>query len=288
MPSLVALIELARPAQWIKNGFVLLPLFFGHALFVPASVRGAVLATIAFCLAASAVYAFNDSRDVARDRLHPLKRTRPLARGAISVDGARRFAALLCASALALAAISSLPLMAVIAAYLAVNFAYSHGLKHVAWLDVGMVASGFALRIVAGGIGANVPLTGWILAMGFVLALMLALGKRHGDLVHVGEAGARAVAGYRRVDVERVLGLLGVAVIAAYVFYTLSPEVLARHGHKALVYSTPWVALGVIRYLGLVFKHGAGGDPSRLAVRDPILLLATIGWLCTLAAILYA
>ncbi|MEO8011595.1 MAG: UbiA prenyltransferase family protein [Dokdonella sp.] len=288
MPRLVALIELARPAQWIKNGFVLLPLFFGHALFVAASVRGAVLATIAFCLASSAVYAFNDSRDVARDRLHPLKRARPLARGALSVQGARRFAALLAATALALSAISSLLLMAVIAAYLLVNLAYSLGLKHVAWLDVGIVASGFALRIVAGGVGANVPLTGWILAMGFVLALMLALGKRHADLVHGGDVGVRAVGGYRRVDVDRVLAVLAGAVIAAYVFYTLSPDVLARHGHKALVYSTPWVALGVIRYLVLVFRHGAGGDPSRLAVRDPLLLLATIGWLATLAAILYA
>lgn len=288
MPPLVALIELARPAQWIKNGFVLLPLFFGHALFIPASVRGAVLATLAFCLASSAVYAFNDSRDVARDRLHPLKRTRPLARGAIGVDGARRFAALLAALALLLSALVGPLLMAVIGVYLLVQLAYSLGLKHVAWLDVGIVASGFALRIVAGGIGADVPLTGWILAMGFVLALMLALGKRHGDLVHVGEVGARAVDGYRRVDVERVLAVLAGAVIAAYVFYTLSPDVLARHGHKALVFSTPWVALGVIRYLVLVFKHGAGGDPSRLAVRDPLLLLATIGWLATLAAILYA
>ncbi|HNR91857.1 MAG TPA: UbiA prenyltransferase family protein [Dokdonella sp.] len=282
-----ALVELARPGQWLKNGFVLLPLFFGHALLSAPAVRGALLATLAFCLASSAVYAFNDARDVERDRRHPDKCRRPLARGALSLQAAFVFAALAAVAALALGAIATPAVAVTIGAYLALNLAYSLGLKRVAWLDVILVASGFALRIIAGGFGAGVPLTPWILVMGFLLALMLALGKRHGDLVHVENGAAHATDAYHATTIEHVLAVLAGAVFVAYVFYTLSPDVTARHGHRALVYSAPWVALGVARYLILVFRHAAGGDPSRLAVRDPWLLGATIGWLATLGVILY-
>ena len=285
--AMAALVELARPGQWLKNGFVLLPLFFGHALLSAPAVRGALLAALAFCLASSAVYAFNDARDVERDRRHPDKCRRPLARGALSLRTAFVFAALAALAALAIGGIAAAAVAATIAAYLALNLAYSLGLKRVAWLDVAIVACGFALRIVAGGFGAGVPLTPWILVMGFLLALMLALGKRHGDLVRVEDAGARATGSYRTVTIERVLAVLAGAVLVAYIFYTLSPEAIARHGHRALVYSAPWVALGVARYLVLVFRHAAGGDPSRLAVRDPWLLAATCGWLATLSVILY-
>ena len=287
MRAALAVVELARPAQWVKNGFVLLPLFFGHALLSVPALQDALLATLAFCLASSAVYAFNDTRDVARDRAHPDKASRPLARGAISVRTACLFAVTMAVLALALGVAVRPAVATIVGAYLVLQAGYSLGLKNIEWLDVILVASGFALRILAGGVAADVPLTPWILAMGFLLALMLALGKRHGDLVHVGDSAARATTGYTTVAIERVLAVLSGAVLAAYVFYTLSPEVIARHGQHALTYSTPWVVLGITRYLVLVFRHAAGGDPSRLAVRDPFLLAATVGWLATLALILY-
>lgn len=279
-------IELARPAQWIKNGFVLLPLFFGHAMLEREALRGALLATLAFCFAASAVYAFNDTRDIERDRVHPDKCLRPLARGALSVRSALWLAAGLALLAGLIAALCGIEVVAIIGFYLILQLGYSLGLKRIPFVDVSIVASGFALRIMAGGFAAQVPLTPWILVMGFLLALMLALGKRHGDLVHVGAARARA-ASYNLATIERVLGALSITVLIAYVLYTVSPAVVERHGQHALVYSTPWVLLGVLRYLFLVFKRGAGGDPSRLAVRDPYLLLATSGWLATLTIILY-
>ncbi|MEZ5461098.1 decaprenyl-phosphate phosphoribosyltransferase [Dokdonella sp.] len=287
MPRLSALIELARPTQWIKNGFVLLPLFFAHAMFDTSAMQGAVLATAAFCLVASAVYAFNDARDAERDRRHPDKCQRPVARGAVSADTAYVLTVALAGAGLVLAALVNIDVAAVIGAYFVMQLAYSLGLKRIAWLDVGIVASGFALRILAGGLAAGVPLTPWILAMGFLLALMLALGKRHGDLTHVSDSASRATSAYNLKSIERTLAVLGGAVVLAYIFYTFSPDVLARHGHHALFFSTPWVLLGVFRYLFLVFKRGSGGDPSRLAVRDPVLLVSTVGWLTTLALILY-
>lgn len=281
-----ALLELARPEQWIKNGFVLLPLIFGQAAGDLAAVRGALLATLAFCLLSSAVYAGNDVVDAERDRRHPVKCARPVARGAVKPAQALVFAAILAAAALAIGAFGGgLLLVSTLAAYLALQVAYTLALKHVAYLGAFAIAIGFVLRIVAGGIGAGVPLTPWIVALGFLLALLLALGKRHGDLVNARAEGSGLR--YDRVMLERTLIAIGAATFTAYVLYTLSPAVLARHGHHPLVFSTPWVALGLGRYLKVALRDGAGSDPSALAVSDPFLLLSVSGWLVTLGLILY-
>jgi hypothetical protein len=129
-----------------------------------------------------------------------------------------------------------------------------------------------------------VPLTPWIVALGFLLALLLALGKRHGDIVNLRAEGVGLR--YDRTTLERVMIAVAAATFTAYVLYTLSPAVLARHGHHPLVFSTPWVALGLGRYLKIAMRDGAS-DPSALAVRDPVLLLAVSGWLVTLGLILY-
>ncbi len=281
-----ALLALARPEQWIKNGFVLLPLIFGQAAGDPEALRGAILATLAFCLLSSAVYAGNDVVDRERDRGHPIKCTRPVACGAVTPAAALVFSGALVASALALGALAGgIPMIATLAAYLALQLAYSLALKHVRYLGAFAIALGFVLRIVAGGIGARVPLTPWIVALGFLLALLLALGKRHGDLVNARAVGAGLR--YDRTTLERILVAIAAATFTAYVLYTLSPTVLARHGHHPLVFSTPWVALGLGRYLKLALRDGAGSDPSALAVSDAVLLVSVIGWLATLALILY-
>ena len=280
-----ALLELARPEQWIKNGFVLLPLIFGQALGDAHALRGALFATIAFCFLSSAVYAGNDVVDVERDRRHAVKCTRPIARGDVTPAAALGLAVALAAIALSIAAIAGgVWLVATLAAYLALQIAYSLALKHVAYLGALVVATGFLMRIVAGGIGADVPLTPWIVALGFLLALLLALGKRHGDIVNLRAEGVGLR--YDRTTLERVMIAVAAATFTAYVLYTLSPAVLARHGHHPLVFSTPWVALGLGRYLKIAMRDGAS-DPSALAVRDPVLLLAVSGWLVTLGLILY-
>lgn len=282
-----ALLELARPEQWIKNGFVLLPLIFAHAAFDPVAVRGALIAVLAFCFASSAVYAGNDLVDVERDRRHPEKCRRPLARGAIGPGAARLFAILAAAAGLIVAAIDGWSLVVVIALYLALQVAYTLALKRVAYLDAIVLACGFLLRIVGGGVGPDIPLTPWIVVVGFLVALLLALGKRQGDLAQAVDPAARATRGYRLAALNRALVVVAIATLGAYVLYTVSPDVLARHGSHPLVWSTPWVALGLLRYLWLALRRGAGGNPSRLVLRDRWLLLAVAGWLVTLGLILY-
>jgi decaprenyl-phosphate phosphoribosyltransferase len=281
-----ALLALARPEQWIKNGFVLLPLIFGQAVGNPDALQGALFATLAFCLLSSAVYAGNDVVDAERDRGHPTKCNRPVARGAVTPAAALLFSGVLVAMSFALGALAGgVLLVATLAAYLALQLGYSLALKHVPYLGAFAIAVGFVLRIVAGGIGARVPLTPWIVALGFLLALLLALGKRHGDLVNARAVGAGLR--YDRTTLERILVAIAAATFTAYVLYTLSPTVLARHGHHPLVFSTPWVALGVGRYLKLALRDGAGSDPTALAVSDPVLLVSVAGWLATLALVLY-
>ena len=280
-----ALLQLARPEQWIKNVFVLLPLIFAQAAGDVAALRGALLATLAFCLLSSAVYAANDVVDADRDRRHPVKSRRPVARGAVTPAGALAFSGVLAAVSLAIGVeAGGLALLATLAAYLALQIAYTLALKHVAYVGAFAIAVGFVLRIVAGGIGAEVPLTPWIVALGFLLALLLALGKRHGEILNARAEGSALR--YDRTVLERLLIAIAAATFTAYLLYTVSPAVLARHGHHPLIFSTPWVALGLGRYLRVALRDGAS-DPSALAISDPVLLCAVFGWLATLALILY-
>ncbi|MCX7962635.1 MAG: decaprenyl-phosphate phosphoribosyltransferase [Burkholderiales bacterium] len=284
MSRVAALVELMRPRQWPKNGFVLAGLVFGHGWEEPAHVAAAIAATAAFCLGSGAVYAFNDCRDLARDRRHPRKRARPLARGAVSVRAAYALAAAAAAAGLALAAWAGPAAAACLAAYLALNVAYTLRLKTVPVLDVFAIAAGFMLRLLAGTAGIGIEPSKWLLACGFLLTLFLAFAKRRAELAQLGaEAGAhRAVlAAYSTVFLDRATFACAMATAAAYLLYALDAETAARHGTDDLVLTLPWVLLGLFRYLYRLHFRGAGGDPAEELVTDPVLALAVAGWFGT-------
>lgn len=279
---------LARPEQWIKNGFVLLPLFFGHKLFDLPVLYATFLATLAFCFLSSAVYAVNDVVDADSDRLHPAKFTRPLAQRTLNPRSALIFAIVLIILALSIAIVQSRTLCFVLIAYTVLQLAYSLKLKRIVLLDVAAIALGFVLRILAGGIAAQVELSPWIVVMSFLLALMLALGKRHSDLFHThASPSTSSWPNYTLHFAESCIVILATCSIVSYLLYTLSPDVLARHGSHPLYFSAAWVLFGVLRYVQLVVTQGGGGSPSRLAFTDPGILLAVLGWLGTLTIILY-
>ena len=178
MTRLRAWVELARPQQWVKNGFVLAGVLFGHAWGDPRLLAAALAATAAFCLASSATYAFNDCLDAARDRDHPDKRARPVARGAVAPREAYALSAALAAAGLALAAWAGASVALIVAAYFALNAAYTLGLKRVPVLDVFVIAAGFMLRLLAGTSGIGIEPSEWLLACGFLLALFLRFAHR--------------------------------------------------------------------------------------------------------------
>jgi len=281
MNRVPAFIELARLQQWAKNSFVLTGLLFGHAWQDPPLIAAAVVATVAFCLASSAVYAFNDAADAARDRRHPLKRARPVARGAISVREARAAAAALAAAGLAAATTVSALTAGIVAAYLVLNVAYTLGLKHIPVVDVFIIAAGFMLRLLAGTAGIGIEPSNWLLACGLLLTLMLGFGKRRAELEELDdEAGAhRAVLdAYTTGFLDRAVLVCAAGVVVCYAVYTVSPETAALHGTERLVLTLPWVLLGTFRYLFRLNYRGGGGDPADEVLRDPVLALSTLGW----------
>jgi 4-hydroxybenzoate polyprenyltransferase len=279
-----AYVELARPAHWVKNAFVLAGIVFGHASDDPDLLVAAVVTTISFCLVSSAVYAFNDSLDAEQDRDHPDKRNRPVARGAVSKREAFAIAAVLAASGLALAAWVGLVATGIIAAYLALNAVYTLGLKRVPVVDVFVIAAGFMLRLLAGTSGIGVEPSQWLLACGFLLTLFLGFAKRRAELARLAEDAAqhRAVLdAYTTGFLDKAILVCVVGMVVTYAAYTVSPETASLHGTRHLIVTLPWVLLGTFRYLFRLHFRGGGGDPAEEVMRDPILAASGIGWIAT-------
>ncbi|MGH8709591.1 MAG: decaprenyl-phosphate phosphoribosyltransferase [Burkholderiales bacterium] len=282
-------LELARPRHWVKNGFVLAGLLFGHAWGEPALVAGALAATLAFCLASSAVYAFNDAQDAAQDREHPAKRMRPVARGAITPRAAQWIGALLAAAALGIALAADVRVAAIVAAYVALNAAYSLGLKHVPVLDVFIIAAGFMLRLLAGTWGIGIEPSRWLLACGFLLTLFLGFAKRRAELDRLADdAGQhRAVLeDYTLAFLDRAVFACALGMVITYALYTVAETTVALHGTERLIWSLPWVLLGTFRYLFRLHYRGGGGDPAQELLRDPMLGAAALGWVATVTALI--
>ncbi|HEU4646983.1 MAG TPA: decaprenyl-phosphate phosphoribosyltransferase [Burkholderiales bacterium] len=279
-------LQLLRPHHWVKNGFVLAGLLFGHAWSEPATVLAALLATAAFCLASSAVYAYNDAHDAPRDREHPEKNDRPVARGAIAPAAARGLAAALAVLALGLAAWAGAAVIALVAAYLALNTAYTLGLKHVPVLDVFIIAAGFMLRLLAGTWGIGIEPSRWLLACGFLLTLFLGFAKRRAELDRLAHDAAlhRAVLeSYTLAFLDRAVFASVLGMVITYALYTVSDATMALHGTRQLIWTLPWVLLGTSRYLYRLHYRGGGGDPAQELLRDPLLAVAALGWVGTVA-----
>ena len=283
------LMRLLRPHQWLKNGFVFVGLLFGHAWADPVRLGQALAAFAAFCLLASAVYVMNDLIDREQDRLHPEKKNRPLAAGTVSVSAAAVLAAtcLVAGGAVAVLWAGSAPW--VFFAYVALNIAYSFGLKHIVILDVFIIASGFMLRILAGTLGLGIAPSQWLLLCGLMLTLFLGFAKRRAELDALPADGGvhrRVLEHYTAPMLNRFIGVAAAGTVISYAFYTVSAETVALHGTRGLIATVPFVLYGVLRYLWRLHARGGGGDPAQELLTDPHLLAATAGWLLLVLALL--
>ena len=281
-----ALIRLMRPHQWIKNGFLFVGIVFGHGWKDRDLVAEVLALFAAFCLVSSAVYVLNDIADRKADRLHPTKRSRPLASGEVSVGGALALCIALALSGLALAAAVSLAAFLIAAAYVGLNLAYSAGLKGVAILDVFMISGGFMLRILAGTAGVGIDPSKWLLLCGLMLTLFLGFCKRRAELVAAtgagnsnGATGRAALEGYSKTLLDRLITISVAGAAIGYALYTVDPDTIMLHGTDRLILTLPFVLYGLFRYLQVVYSKGGGGDPAWELLRDPHLIAATAGWL---------
>jgi decaprenyl-phosphate phosphoribosyltransferase len=300
------LIKTIRPHQWVKNLFVMAPMFFHKDLFSttsrgdPAlnlSVTGqAILATAVFCLLAGAVYTINDLVDVEADRVHPVKRDRPIASGAVPEGLARTFAVLLVVAALALAFVRfDWRFGAVAALYFVENIAYSFKLKKVAFLDVGLIAFGFVLRVYAGGLATLPPgesVSAYMLACTALLALFLGFGKRRHELEgeHAGKQRA-ALEAYSKRSLNVALTLTGLATAATYIAYTFDKDTEAFFHTQRLWLTAPFTVFGIVRFLFLVSGRAGRGrkaeSPTQEMLRDVPFVLNLVIWGIVVVAIVY-
>jgi 4-hydroxybenzoate polyprenyltransferase len=283
-------VKLLRPHQWVKSSFVFVGVFFDHAWNDPEAVLAAVLAAAAFSLAASAVYVFNDFADRERDRAHPVKCKRPLAAGTVRPATAVALGLFCGVLALVLAWLASPTVMLLIGAYFVMNAAYSLGLKHVAILDVFIIAAGFMLRLLAGTIGIGIAPSQWLLLCGLMITLFLGFAKRRAELyaLHVDQAGShrRVLDEYDPVLLDQMITVCSAGSLVTYSLYTLSPQTIALHGTEQLVWTVPLVLYGMFRYLYLLHRQRGGGDPAAELLADRQILASVVFWIAMVVALL--
>ncbi len=305
------IIKLIRPQQWLKNVFVFMPLFFGGELLNPAKSVGALVAFLAFCLAASSIYCLNDLVDVKDDRRHPVKCHRPIASGAVKEWVARVLQYLLLVVSLALPLCSDwllsfveqacphngccLPgsgkaVASVIGGYWLMNVAYCRWLKRYAIIDVCIVATGFVLRILVGGVATSIMVSKWLVLMTFLLTLFMSFAKRRDDVIRMektGEAPRQNTSRYNREFINQAITITAAVTLVCYIMYTVSPEVAAHFHTDYLYLTTVFVLVGLLRYIQLTVVDNRSGDPTKLILRDRFTQCIALAWGMSFLLIIY-
>lgn len=286
---------LLRPHQWVKNMFIFLPLFFDRHLFDSEILMPAIVAFFAFCFSASGIYCFNDIYDVEADKLHPVKCKRPIASGKISKAlGYLIMTICFCISIGTLTFFFNINhfccLIGIILFYIVMNIAYCIVLKHKPIVDVFIIALGFVLRVLVGGIASEIALSEWIVLMTFLLALFLAFAKRRDDVViyeNTGVAPRENVNRYNLAFMNQAISIVASITMVCYIMYTVSPEVTSRFNSRYIYITSIFVLAGIIRYLQVTIVDDKSGSPTKVLFKDRFIQSCIIGWILVFVVLLY-
>jgi len=288
------LFRLIRPRQWVKNVFVFFPIFFGGHLLSGSHLLAALVTFAAFCLAASSVYCFNDVIDVEADRRHPVKRTRPVAAGKVSVTQAYVLMGLMIALALALVFLLPVPqrwsVGGIILLYWLMNLAYCGKLKEYAIVDVCVISFGFVLRVLSGGEATGTYVSHWLVLMTFLLTLFLSFCKRRDDVIRMnrtGEAPRKNTIRYNLTFINQAVTITASVMLVCYILYTLSPEVTANFHTHYLYLTSAFVLIGLLRYIQLTVVDEKSGDPTKVIFRDRFIQLDVLALTLSFFLIIY-
>lgn len=289
------LIALMRPAQWLKNVFIMLPLFFSRNIMSADGLINAAYTFVAFSLAASSIYCFNDIMDVEADKLHPKKSKRPIASGKITLPQA--YAAMFVLIAAAILSLFALPngsartgTVAIVVIYYVMNIAYCFGLKHIAIIDTFIISTGFVIRVLAGGISTGTWVSQWIILMTFLLALFLAFAKRRDDVVIFNNCGKKMRRNITRYNLEflnNAISIIAAMTMICYIMWTMSQAVIERLGTEQLYITSIFVLLGMMRYMQLTIVDAKSGSPTNILQRDKFIHLCILGWIVSFIVIIY-
>lgn len=279
-----------RLQQWIKNLFLFAALIFSGHLFNASDVLLTVVGFFTFSFLSSAVYIYNDIKDIESDKLHPVKSRRPLPSGVLAPQMAMAAAAVLAIVSVAVGFFLRRDFGIVLAAYLMLNVFYSLKLKNVVILDVMAIAAGFVLRVVGGAVLIQVPTSQWLIICTILLSLFLGFSKRRTELVTLkGETNpTRSVLGYYSPDfLDQMTGIVTATTVMSYALYTISEETVRKFGTTNLIYTVPFVLYGIFRYLYLVHKKTEGDDPTKTIFTDVPLLVNILLWTVVATWIIY-
>ncbi len=290
MMSPFVLARLLRVKQWTKNAVVFAAFVFAlgdrNQNLAAWELWKVCLAALAFSLVSSAVYIFNDLRDAPQDRLHPVKRHRPIAAGEVGTREALFIALGLLAAGLGGAWRLGTDLLAVVGVYLVLQLAYTIGLKRLALVDVVVIALGFVLRALAGAVVIHVVISPWLLLCALLLALFLGLCKRRHEKVNLSGQGTRAALdGYDERLLDLLISMMGASALVCYSIYTLWPETVDKFGTPWLGATIPFVVFGLFRYMDLVYRQEKGDRPEQILLTDLPLMAdvalygATVLWI---------
>lgn len=281
-------IRTLRPHQWFKNLFVVAPVVFAKNLTHPSIITRTAGAFAIFCLLAGAVYALNDIVDVEADRHHPVKRHRPIAAGVVPVVFAKGMVAVLLVVCFVGAALGPPLFLAVTVTYFVENLAYSLWLKRIAYVDVGFIALGFVLRVLAGGFATLTPISGYMIACTALLALFLGFGKRRHELKAPGaEKQRKALRAYSPRALIWALAVTGTASVATYVLYTLDSRTTEFFQSEYLWLTGIHPAIGVLRFLQLVAGRPKAESPTQAMLSDVPFMLNLFVWVAEVVVIVY-
>lgn len=289
--GLSALLRLIRPKQWIKNAFVLVPLFFGGELFNIEALLSGIITFFAYSFAASSIYCFNDIYDVEADRRHPVKCHRPIASGAVSVKQAYIIMAIMLMLSMTTSSLlSSWQTAGIILFYWLLNLSYCVKFKQYAIIDVCIVAFGFVLRLLAGGVATGVVLSKWIVLMTFLITLFMSFAKRRDDVVRMektGEAPRKNTSRYNLTFINQAITITAAVTLVCYIMYTVSPEVTERFNTDNLYLTTVFVLVGLLRYIQIAVVDQQSGDPTKILLRDRTTQFIVVAWLASFLFLIY-
>jgi len=281
-------IKLLRVHQWVKNIFVFLPLFFAGELLNTSLLIGSLIAFFAFSLTSSIIYILNDYKDVEKDKLHPIKKNRPLINGDVSIKNAFLLIVPLAVAIASLVAYNFTPVSIIpLGIYFVLNLLYIYFLKTIAILDVAIIAFGFVLRVIFGGLVTAIYVSRWALLLTFTLALVLALGKRRGELVSVQNETRPSLKGYNLPFIDAALTITVAITMVCYIMYTISPDVVSGFGSEYVYATTIFVLLGLLRYLQQTMIFNKTESPTNFVYKDIFVQLMIVCWILSFVLIIY-
>ena len=286
---IIEIVKLIRPHHYIKNLFVLAPIFFSGLITNEVLLNQSLIAFILFSLAASSVYILNDIMDVSEDRLHPKKKNRPIASGSVPVSIAWIILTCFVVASLVGSWYISANLTYVLILYIVMNILYSLGMKHLSIIDVTMISMGFVLRIFAGSVIIETDPSMWIILMTFLLSFFLGLSKRRDDVLMNanGLKTRKNIDGYNLDFVNAAMVVMASVVIFSYISYTITDSVQERLGTEYLYLTVLFVIIGIFRYFQITLVEENSGSPTKIMINDRFSQINIAIWMITFGYIIY-